>query len=232
MKRINGLYLLGMVAVFVTTGCAGTGGGAGWNIPTPAGTAVSMATIKGLMYGTAPPGSEVIFNLNGSDSQGTSWTGSYTVVSDGPTTFESQNVTRSRTLMALQKGSGTRITVTSSRYYLISNSTLYKIVFSLGGTSVPTTQTVIPDIIRVGEFQNFLNTANSDGTTTAATWSMEAGYEGNTKFILSAVIKNGATITATEEDTYYLDPSGKPYQMKVSVTGNGVTTNMTGIMNR
>ena len=119
MKRINGLYLLGVVVVFVTIGCAGTRGGGGLTTLTPAGTAVSMATIKGLMYGTAPPGSQVSFNLNGSDSQGYSWTGSYAVMSDGPTTFESQNVALSRTLLTLKKGSGTPITLISSRYYLI-----------------------------------------------------------------------------------------------------------------
>ena len=232
MKRIDGLYLLGVVSVFVAIGCAGTGGGGGLTTPTPAGTAVSMATIKGLMYGTAPTGSQVSFNLNGSDSQGYSWTGSYAVMSDGPTTFESQNVALSRTLLTLKKGSGTPITLISSRYYLISNSTLYKIVSSIGGTSVPTTQTVIPDIIRVGDFHNFLNTTNSDGTTTTATWAMKPDYNDSTKFILSAVIKSGATITATEEDTYTLDSSGNPYQIRISVTGNGVTTSMFGIINR
>jgi len=228
MKRINGLYLLGAVAALAMVSCGGRIGGGGYDTPTPAGTAVSMATFKGLMYGTATPGRQMSIKLHGSDSQGNPYTGTYTVVSDGPTTFESQYVTKSRTLVTLQKGSDNPVTVSSSRYYLFSDNTLYKSVSSLGVTSVPTTQSVIPDIIHVGDVHNFLSITNSDGSITTTTWIMEPEYHGNTKFILSAAIKSGDVVTSTEENTYYLDPSGNPYRMKVSLTINGVTINMSG----
>jgi len=228
LKRIVGITVATVFAAISLVSCGGGGGTSATPTPTPTGTPVSMTTFKGIYYGTVAPGTQASANLSGSDSQGFSWTGSFTAVSDGPTTFETQNVTKSRTLVTLQRGTGTPITGISSRYFLISNSTLYKSVSSLGTISVPTTQTIIPNTIHVGDFDNFLNTTNSDGTTTTSTWEMEGEFNGNTKFIASAVFKTGGTITSTEVDTYFLDPSGKPYRIEISVTVSGVTVNLSG----
>lgn len=96
---------------------------------------------------------------------------------------------------------------------------------------MPTTQTVIPNTIHVGDFDNWMNLTNSDGTTVTGTWRLDSDYNGNTKFVLSAVIKTGSTVTGLEEDTYYLDASGTPYKMEVSVTVSGVTVNLSGNTN-
>jgi hypothetical protein len=231
MKRFACLFVLSIAAVFVLVGCGGGGGGGSSSTPTPAGTAVSMATFKGIYYGTATPGTQFSFTLAGSDSQGRSWTGSFAAVSDGPTTFESQNVTKMRTLVTLQMGTGTPVTGITSNYILTSNSTLYKSVSSLGVTSVPTTQTVMPTTIHVGDFDNWLNTTNSDGTTGTSTWRLEAESNGNTIFTISHIAKTGATVTSTEEDTYYLDPSGNPYRMEITSTFSGITLTMSGNKN-
>lgn len=231
MRRLGVLVVLSIAAVFVLVGCGGGGGGDSSSTPTPAGTAVSMATFKGIYYGTATPGTQSSFTLAGSDSQGRSWTGSFAVVSDGPTTFETKNVTKSRILITMQRGTSTPITGFTSYYFLTSNSTLYKSVSSSGETSVPTSQTVIPDTIHVGDFDNFLNTTNSDGTTGTSTWRLEAESNGNTKFTISNIEKTGATITSTEEDSFYLDASGNPYRMEVKATESGVTTTISGNRN-
>lgn len=212
----------------VLIGCGGGGGGGTSATPTPAGTAVSMAIVKGVYYGTAAPGTQMSFPLAGSDSQGISWTGSFTAVSDGPTTFESQNVTKSRSLVTLQRGAGTPISGITSRYYLTSNSTLYKSVSSLGVTTIPISQTVLPDTIHVGDFDTILNASNSDGTTVTSTWQMEAEYNGNTIFVTSGLIKTGATVTSSEQDSYYLDQTGNPYKISIIVTTGGVTITLSG----
>ena len=227
MKRLIMLVVLMVISTFMLVGCGGGGGGSS-STPTPTGTAVSMATFKGLFYGSATPGTQISFPLSGSDSLGNSWTGSFAIVSDGPTTFESQNVTKSRVLVTLQIGAGAPVSGITSYYYLTSNSTLYKSVSSFGTIYVPTTQTVIPDTIHVGDFDNFENTTNSDGTTDSTIWRLEADYNGNTKFTLSTIERTGATITYTEEDTLYLDPSGNPYRLEVKLTESGITLTMSG----
>lgn len=226
MKKIFCLF-----SAILLFGCGGGGGSSTPATPTPVGTTVSMATFKGLYYGTATPGTQMSFTLSGSDSQGNSWTGSFAAVSDGPTTFESQNVTKSRTLVTLQRGTSTPVTGISSRYFLTSNSTLYKSVSSLGVTSVPTTQTLMPNTIQVGDFDNFLNTTNSDGTTSTGTWRLDADFNGNSKFVLSGITRTGGTVTGLEDDTFYLDSSGNPYRMEISVTVSGVTVTMSGNKN-
>lgn len=221
-----------ILAVFFLAGCGGGGGGTGTAAtPTPAGAAVSMATFKGIYYGTGTAGTQIGFTLSGSDLQGNSWTGSITTVSDGATTFESQNVTKSRSLVTLQRGSGTPVNDITSRYFLASNSNAYKAVSSLGVTSVPTSQTILPDTIHVGDFGDFLTSSNSDGTTSTTTWKLEPDYNGNSKFTVSAVIKTGTTVTALEDDSFYLDASGVPYKMSITSTVSGTTITMSGPKN-
>ena len=217
MRRLGLLIVLMMVSGIVLVGCSGDVGD-GEGMMTPIGTPVSMATFKGLYYGTATPGTQMDFTLAGSDSQGNPWTGSAAVVSDGPTTFESQSVTKSRTLLTLQRGADTPVTGIVSYYHLASNSTLYKSVSSDGVECVPTTQTVIPNTINVGDFDNFENTNNSDGTTSTVTWILEPLYDGASKFVITSIERTGATIDYVEEDSFYLDSSGVPYGMGVKVT--------------
>ena len=99
-----------------------------------------------------------------------------------------------------------------------------------------------PALIIIMGFGRILNGQNSEKLITLkGYWKFSIGdnmnwskpdYNDNTKFILSAGIKSGATITAIEEDTYTLDSSGNPYQIRISVTGNGITTSMFGMINR
>jgi hypothetical protein len=184
---------------------------------------------KGLFLGTAPAGSQIAFNLAGTDTAGSTWSGSFTMVSDGPLVFESQNVYKSRILITLKNApSGTSASVVSSYYFLASNMNLYKIIDSSGVTSTPTSQGQIADIVNVGDSGTLWARSNSDGTTETTTWKLNGDVNGVSKFVLSTVEKSGAAVTSLEDDTFYLDTAGTPFRYSVTVTVNGVTVTMSG----
>jgi hypothetical protein len=230
MKR----FVLLLVAVIGLTACGGGGGGTA-DTPTPVGTSVSMASFKGVFLGTATGAQYSFPALLGSDSQGRGWSGSFTVVADGATTFEAQNVTKRRSLVTLQIAGGTPVSSTTTSYFLVSDGSAYKSISSSGVTYIPTSQTLIPATIKVGDFGTIGAASGSDGTTSTTTWALNADVNGASILAISSIIKTGVTITGTEVDSFYLDASGVPTKLAISVTVNTVnppvTVNISGLKN-
>lgn len=236
--KTTSLIILALLGLFLVVGISlsGCGGGGGGNAivpvtqtPTPIGTPVNLAVFKGYFLGTAPAGSQIAFNLTGSDTAGSAWSGSFTMVSDGPVLFENQNVYKSRILITLTNvSSGSSASVVSSYYFLASNMNLYKIIDSTGLTSLPTSQGQIADIIHVGDSGSLWALSNSDGSTETITWKLNGDVNGNSKFVLSTVEMIGSSVSSLEDDTFYLDSAGMPYRYSVTVTLGGVTVTMSG----
>ena len=233
--RTGKLFLIILLPAFLfMSACSGGGGDISVNIPTPAGTPVSLTTVKGFFYGTAAPGSQMSFNLSGSDSTGQAWTGSFAMASDGPTTFETNNVYKERVLTSLTRtADGASASGVSTSYFLVSDSSLYKSVSSSGTTAVPTAQTLLPDNVRVGDSGSLQTTSRSDNAIETATWKLEGEFNFNSKFTFSFIVRDATTnvVKTLEDDTLYLDSAGKPYKVTMTVVTNSVQLTMAGNRN-
>jgi hypothetical protein len=224
MKKMVMFFTM-VVAVAGLCACGGGGSGA---TATPVGTPVNLTAFKGVLMGTAAGTHYSFPNLTGTDSQGRAWTGSFSLIADGATTFESQNVTVCRALISLQLGTGTPFSSVGTRYFQVADGSIYKNIDSFGLISVPASQTAVPDILKVGDSGTIATFNNSDGTTLTATWSLIADINGASRLVITSVTRSGSTITDSETDTYYLDTAGNPTKFAVIVTSNGVTLNLSG----
>lgn len=237
MKRkvINVMIGLFVAGLFCLTGCGGGGGTETTPTPTPTpiGTTFNLTTFKGFLTGTGAAGSQMSFTLTGSDTSGNAYSGSFTLASDGPTTFEGQSTTKSRVIITLTKTStGTSANDTITEYFLASNGNFYKQIDSTGVTGIPSIQTPIADNVNVGDLGNLWNITNSDGTSESCTWKLDADFNNNSKLILSFVTKSPSNVvTEHEEDTFYLNSNGNPYKYSVTFTSNGQTLSMYGNRN-
>ncbi len=222
-----------------TCGCGSNGGAAG-NTPTPTGTPVSLAKFKGYFMGYTTAGHPPMsFNLTGTDTQGGAWSGTYTLVSDGPTTtFENQNVTKSSTQMVSNApasnifsniSSNISKNISDNKYFIKSNGNLYKITNSLGISYIPTNYTMPSSPKNVGDFGNLAALSGSDGSTLNIAWELSPEFNGNSLMIISTITRDIFNIIKFNEvDTFYLDRGGNPYKLAITVTTGGVTVTMTG----
>lgn len=229
MKKL--FVVLVALLLLVLIACSG-GGGGGDNSATPTakGTAVNISSFKDIYTGTAATGSGLSFSsLKGSDSEGKSWTGSLAIISDGSTTFESQDVTKSRTMVTLAREGSASVNGITSRYFLASDGSFYKSISSLGITCLPIIQGSIPDVVHVGDFGDLGTSSCSDGDTKIDTWRLDAEYDGNSKLVLSTMTKNASDVVISlEDDTFYLDATGNPYRHEATVTSDGITLTLSG----
>lgn len=226
-----------IIAISVSLlGLAGCGGGssngtsatAQADTQTPVVSTVNLSAFKGVFNGTSTDSQYNFASLTGTDSQDRAWSGSYTMVADGATTFETKNVFKSRIIATMKLGSGAPVSAVSSYYNLASDGSIYKQTDGSGTVSVPVTQFAIPGTPKVGD-TGIIGTFNkSDGTTESVTWSLNADVNGTSQFVITFVEKSGSTLTSTETNTFYLDATGNPTKYSVSVTSNGNTINLSG----
>lgn len=228
---INVMMGIFVIAAFGMSGCGGGGGDGTTATQTPTGTVVNLAPFKSVYLGTSAGAQYSFPALFGTDSQGRAWSGSYTVVADGATTFEAQNVTKRRSLVTLQLAGGTPVSATTTAYFQVSNESPYKSISSTGVIYTPTSQVTIPVTAKVGDFGALGTVSGSDGTTITATWTLNADFNGASILAISVIIKTGATVTATEVDSFYLDTNGTPTKLAISFTTSGVTVNLAGSKN-
>ena len=207
------------------------GGGGGGTTTTPTGTSVNLTPFKNVFLGTSAGAQYSFPALFGTDSQGRSWSGSFTVIADGATTFEAQNVTRQRSLVTLQIAGGVPVSGITTSYFVVSDGSAYKSISSTGVTSTPISQTPLPATAKVGDFGVLGTTSGSDGTTSTTTWSLSGEFNGSSILAMSSITKTGSTVTATEVDSFFLDSAGVPTKIVVSVTAGGVTVSLSGSKN-
>ncbi len=227
--------------MLIVCGC-GSNNGAPGNIPTAMGTPVSLVKFKGYFMGYTTAGHPPIsFNLTGTDTHGVAWSGTYTIISDGPTTiFENQNVTKSSIQMVVNAPASnifSNISTTISRnvsnnkYFFASNGNLYKITNALGTLSyIPTNFAMPSSPANVGDFGNLASlSGSSDGSTLNIAWELSPEFNGNSLMKISTITRDIFNIITTNEvDTFYLDRAGNPYKLGIVVTTGGVTVTMTG----
>jgi len=223
--------------MMLMSGCGGDGGTV-VNAPTPMGTAVSLAKFRGYFMGYTTAGHPPMsFNLTGADTQGVSWSGTYTLAADGPSTmFENQTVSVSSVTMTANTPVSN---ISNIKYFLAANGNLYKITNPLGTLSyVPSTSTMFPSLTNVGDHGSLASLAGSDGSTVTITWELSPEFNGNSLLkILTVTTNSFNALTTNEVDTFYLDRGGNPYKLALSFTygiapsTSGITVTMVGKKN-
>jgi hypothetical protein len=217
--------------LMLALGLAACGGGGSSSTPTPAGTSVDLTSFKNVFLGTSSGAQYSFPALFGSDSQGRAWSGSFTVVADGATTFDGLSVTKRRSLVTLQLAGGAAVSGTTTSYFRVSDGSPYKSISSTGVTYTATSEVPIPTTAKVGDFGILGVTSGSDGTTSTATWSLDGEFNGASILTISSTIKSGTTITSTETDSFFLNAFGVPTKLVISATTNGFTVNLSGSSN-
>ena len=226
MKKI--FAVLAAIFLLAVMACSG-GGGEGGSSSNE--NKVNLKIFKGFWYGTAASGSQMSYNLTGSDTLGNNWNVYETIVSDGTTIFEDNNVTKRRSILSVT--SPTVLTSTSTDYYLASNGAFLKTVRSSGIISLPSKQNShIPDYANVGDSGKLPDVIDSDGTSRSSTWKLEHDSNGNYIFVVSSVHKNASNvIEGQEDDSFYLDFFGNPYKYSVTLKYSDRTITMSGNIN-
>ncbi|QEM67289.1 hypothetical protein FO488_03395 [Geobacter sp. FeAm09] len=163
-------------------------------------------------------------SLSGYDASGAHWTGAMSFTGDGSTTFEGQSVTKSVSTVTLQAANGSPATTTITSYYLALDGSLYKTVYDNGATYTPASQVAAPTSAKVGDSGDLAAATRSDGTTKTVHWALNPDFDGAVQLVVTAVIKTGAVITSNEVDTIYLNSSGTPTRIAVSIATYGTTS--------
>ena len=203
------------VVMIGLTACGSGGGDNGGGTPTPVGTSVSLVPFKNVFLGTSAGAQYNFPALFGTDSQGRSWSGSFTVVADGATVFETPSVTKSRTLVTMQLTGGTPVSIVVTSYFMASDGSPYKSISNTGETETSTSQIPLPVTAKVGDFGDFGITSGSDGTVTTSIWALNAGSNRSSILTVSAIEKTDGTITSNQVESYYLDATGVPTKFAV-----------------
>lgn len=216
-----------MTGIFLTVvlslaGCGGGGNGGTATVSTPMGTTVSMTAFKSVFLGTSTGATFNFSALVGTDLQGHTWSGSYTLVADGAATFENQNITKSRNLLNIHSDTSITNNLTSM-YFQIADHSFYKIIADPAIEFLPTTQTSLPDNPKVGDSGTLGTFTSNVATPTTMTWALNPEVNGSSILVLSSSFKTGSTSGPTEIFSYHLDPSGVPTKVMIQLN-NGTTT--------
>lgn len=229
MKRTISAVVRGIL--LLTTGIlAGCGSNGGYTQKVISTAPVSTVALKSYFVGTAAAGSELRFNLKGSDTNGGAWTGSTRLISDGTTVFEEHEVTASRQITTLTyTATGYFYTRTLTRYYLTSDGSLYKVVDANGVTSVPASPAplAIPDTVYLGDKGSLWDLTGSDGSAQSIAWILDGNiFNSNDRRLqFSTSYKaSGSAVSTTEQDIYYLTSAGNPYGEALVVPLSGGMT--------
>jgi hypothetical protein len=229
----NEVLITTIWVIFLMAGCGGNGGSssAPQTIPTPLRTPVNVTSTKAIFTGTATAGTQYSFSLTGTDLQGNSWTGSFTLISDGITTFEGQSVTASRSILTLQKLGGAPASMTTTRYFLSPIGAMYKLVDSSGRLITVIAESPVPDVPLTGESATGTGSV-SDGTTALIGWKLDPDVNGNSKLTFSIVTKAvDNSVVSLEDDSFFLDSFGNPFKLTVVSTTDGTTFTLSGNKN-
>lgn len=229
MKIFKRSLLISLFIMFVTA-CGGGGGG------TPANP-----TDPTLSFSTFPPGYfngsySASYSLTGTATNGTSYTATWSVQSGADTTFNSKSVKTIEQLLSITNTTTNAVAGALGYTYFstdINNLTLEGSYSpTIGVSSMATSTTIIPLTASIGDFGNVGSYTNSDGTSDTVTWSLEDGFNGKAKLVLTFVAKDTSNVLdTTEVRKWLISQDGTISSVEVIITfhqDNNLTLTLSG----
>lgn len=229
MKRNLILLFLALsaLAVFGLAGCGGGGGGTS-STPAPAATPSTTTFSAAKLFPTVATDT-TYYTLSGSDNRGGTWTGSWSLKGDGPTTFEGRNVTKLSQQITLSLVGGSSATSYVTGYYNTDGS-LYKTIStgSTSGYAIQTNSFTAPASFKIGDSTTGPSlTSYLNGTTdySTSTYQVTDAGGGNAK-VTSVVRQASGTVATTEQ---IITPAGDMVSMRMVISyTNGLTVTLNG----
>lgn len=212
MMKIWGI----LAAFFLLAACSGGGGSA----QTDPSQLFSLEKWQSLT-----PGTVYSTQISGSDSEGRTATGTFSVANRDAVMRNSILVTPVDLLISLASVDETR-TMTGTSYvdqdgYLIE-------VYAEGVTCVPVSYGKMPATVKVGDFGILPEVVCDDRTTMTQNWRAESEGVNKIKIVMGATKKNlGNAILATTEQSLTLGSDGDILGYKMVAAGVGYSFNFT-----
>ena len=200
-KRL--IFTLALIGTaLISAGCS-SGGGDSTPTTTPTDTVFSLSGLQTDVVGT-------VYNtqLTGSDSNGTSYTGTSSMANRVDTMLNGVLVTPHDTIISLT-GGGNSITVTSTSYTDINNYLISVVVQTTGLVCTPVSPDTIPSSVKIGDFGILSTMVCDDNTTQERSWRVEDGGNGTAKLVSSGIIKDQFnTVTTVVDVTFTINVGG------------------------
>ena len=201
------------------TACGGGGGGgvASGGVdnttPTDPDKSFSLSTLQSTTQGTV-----YTSQLTGSDSDGTSYTGSLSMANRAQTMLNGVLVTPKDLLISFT-GGGVSITITGTSSIDTSGNLISLVIQTTGVTCTPVSPDRMPASVKIGDF-GFLSTLTcSDNTTEERNWRVEDAGNGNIRVISNGTIKDQFnTIISVTDVTYIINGDGNVVSFKTVST--------------
>ena len=207
--------------VLLMSACGG-GGSSPASTPTDPNQIFSLAKLQSTTLGTV-----YSTQITGSDSNGTSYTGSISMANRTQEMLGGVLVTPRDLLISLS-GGGTSTVVTGTSYVDTSNNLIAVIIQTTGLVCTPVSPDNIPTTVKIGDFGILSTMTCDDNTTQARNWRAEDAGNGNIKIISNATVKDQSNVVISIADvTFTLDSSGNIIAFKTVVTINASNFTLT-----
>ena len=210
------------IVMFVLLISACGGGGSPSSTPTDPNQTFSLAKLQSTTLGTV-----YSTQITGSDSNGTSYTGSISLANRAQEMLNGVLVTPRDLLISLS-GGGTSTVVTGTSYVDTSNNLIAVIIQTTGLVCTPVSPDNIPTTVKIGDFGILSTMTCDDNTTQARNWRAEDAGNGNIKIVSNATVKDQFNVIISVADvTFTLDSSGNIIAFKAVVTINASNFTLT-----
>lgn len=212
MKKLICLLLVLATTVVVTAcgggggGGGGSGGGSGGGGSTPTGPNESFSLAE---FNSTTVGTVYTTSLEGSDTNGVSYTGSISLANRAQIMLGGILVTPRDSLFNIT-GGGLSITTTSTGYTDSSGLFVGLVVQTTGLACAPVSPDKFPSSVKIGDFGVRSTLICNDNTTWEGNWRVEDAGNGEVDFVTSITKKDQFnTILQIADGAYRLDGAGQ-----------------------
>lgn len=207
MKTGNIFGLLILITSLFLSGCGGGGSdapGAGDGHGTPTDTSIDFTIFPPNFFTNYSASADLTGTFTGSILGDVELTGSLTEVLQAQTTFLGSAAIPYLTTTTFTSTAGIGGTAQLTSYYNMEENNRRFLGVSGEVNIVSATTTAMPQTARIGESGNIGTYVADDGMTSVISWSLEDGFNGNAKLILSNQTNNASGAPDNTVTTTYL----------------------------
>lgn len=176
------------------------------------------------------------YSLVGAMSNGDGVRATFSTQSGSTATFNTQSVTTIEELTAITNATTGAVTTSLREIYYstdMNNLTILGEYRTIDGvTIIATSPSVLPVTAKIGDFGMVGTYTLSDGTSSSVTWSLEDGYNGKAKLIITTTVQNASnTLYSTTVNSWTISQDGTRGALRITVTyhqQNNLTLTMSG----